>query len=51
MANGQGENHCMVDVGYAVIADASLDEFAVLYQKLKRTAVKLWSLYILPFGK
>ena len=34
VANGQGENHCIVDVGYAVIADASLDEFAVLYQKL-----------------
>ena len=41
-----GKVKTIVDVGYAVIADASLDEFAVLYQKLNWTAVKLWNLYM-----
>ena len=41
-----GKVKTIVDVGYAVIDDASLDEFAVLYQKLNWPAVKLWNLFI-----
>lgn len=36
----------IIDMGYAVIVETSLDEFAVLFPKTEWTAVKLWNLYV-----